>query len=83
MIIYVGRWDLLPKDWDVINGLYEKSKEELSAEINRQMNAYYDIHKEDDFNIGSYTGDEFEETFNGDNAGTFNGTTYFIKFFYQ
>lgn len=73
---------MLPEDWEGINGLYVVEKEVLSEEINRQMNTYFDTHGEEDYNIGSYTGDEFEETFNGDNTGAFNGTTYFMKIFY-
>lgn len=78
MIVLVGRWDLLPEDWEGINGLYEKSYEEIKQEVGRQMDAYHDKFGEDDPNIGSYTRMEFQETFNGDNEGTFNGTTYFI-----
>lgn len=78
MNILVGRWDMLPEDWEGINGLYEKSYEEIKQEVGRQMDAYFKEHGEDDFNIGAYTTMEFQETFNGDNEGTFNGTTYFI-----
>lgn len=81
MRVYVGRWDLLPEDWEGINGLYEKSEGEICDEIRRQMNVFYDKNGYDDNNIAKYTGLEFEETFNADNEGTFNGTTYFIKFF--
>ena len=75
MTIYVGRWDMLPEDWEGINGLYEKSKHEIIDEVARQM----DIAGDD--NVGAYTQTEFEETFNGDNEGTFNGTKYWIKIF--
>ena len=81
MIIYVGRWDILPEDWEGINGLYEKGQDEIRAEIDRQMNAYYDKYHRDDCNIGGYTPTEFEETFNGDNNAELHGTTYFIKIF--
>ena len=37
MKIYVGRWDLLPEEWEGINGLYEKSEEEIAAEISREV----------------------------------------------
>ena len=75
MKIYVGLWSLLPEDWEGINGLYEKSEYEIKQEIGRQMDSCYDD------NVGSYTPIEFEETFNGDNEGNFNGTIYFIKIF--
>lgn len=76
MTIYVGRWDLLPEDWEGINGLYEKSEEEILAEISRQVDL-----DEEDTAIAVYTPAEFEETFNGDNMGDLNGVEYFIKFF--
>lgn len=76
MTIYVGRWILLPGNWEGINGLYEKSEDEIRDEINRQ--------KEIDLEgrtIGIYTPAEFEETFNGDNMDELYGSKYFIKFF--
>lgn len=78
MYILVGRWDMLPEDWEGINGLYEKSNEEIKQEVGRQMDAFYQKHGYDDNNIGSYTRMEFQETFNGDNEAVLNGTTYFI-----
>ena len=80
MRIYVGRWDLLPEDWEGINGLYEKSEDEIAKELDRQMAAYFIKHHEDDNLIARYTRDEFEEEFNG-NDGSLNGVTYFIKIF--
>lgn len=78
MTILVGRWDMLPEEWEGINGLYEKSDEEIMQEVGRQMDAFFDKHGHDDFRIGAYTRMEFQEEFNGDNEGGFNGTTYFI-----
>ena len=78
MTIYVGRWNLLPEEWEGINGLYEKSEEEIKAELDRQIKTDEGYH--DDY-LGIYTKMEFEETFNGDNEGDFNGTEYFIKMF--
>ena len=82
MKIYVGRWDLLPKEWEGINGLYEKSEEEIAAEISREVdqdaaeNRYYE-----DNLIAIYEPEEFEETFNGDNESKLHGTRYWIKIF--
>ena len=76
-MIYVGRWDMLPEDWEGINGLYEKSEEEIKAEVIRQLG----LRKYCDDFIGIYTRDEFEETFNGDDEGALDVTTYFIKIF--
>jgi hypothetical protein len=78
MTILVGRWDMLPEEWEGINGLYEKGDEEIMQEVGRQMDAFFDKHGHDDYRIGSYTRMEFQEEFNGDNEGDFNGTTYFI-----
>ena len=36
-----------------------------------------------DNNMGVYSPEEFEETFNADDSGEFNGLTYFIKFYYD
>ena len=81
MNIYVGRWDFLPREWDGINGLYEKSEEEIRAEISRQVEICRDkLGWEDDY-IAIYTPAEFEETFNQDLENQLTGETYFIKFF--
>lgn len=81
MTIYVGRWDLLPKSWEGINGLYEKEEKEISDEINRQMNKFYEKNGYDDNNIGRYTATEFEETFNQDLDDELKTSKYFIKIF--
>lgn len=75
MTIYVGRWDLLPDEWEGINGLYEKTEEEIMAEVSREVDA-----DADNF-VAVYTPEEFEETFNGDNNRTLHGTDYWIKIF--
>lgn len=77
-MIYVGRWDLLPKD---INWLYEASEKEVAAEISREVEQYDYSHYLTDHNLGTYYPEEFEATFNGDNEGTFNGSIYWIKIF--
>lgn len=79
MRIYVGRWDLLPEDWEGINGLYEKSEEEIKAEISRQVTVNAEKNPYDqDNNIAIYTLAEFEETLN---EGGLNGGAYFVKIF--
>lgn len=81
MMFYVGKWTLLPEDWEGINGLYEKSEEEIKAEIWREMEEWGKTHEcEDDF-VGAYTREEFEETFNGDDEGALDGFTYWLKIF--
>lgn len=83
MKIYVGRWDLLPEEWEGINGLYEKSEEEIRKEVLREFTVANDKHFDDDIDplIGTYSPIQFEETFNADNNSSFHGTTYWIKIF--
>ena len=76
MKIYVGRWDLLPAEWEGYNGLSEKSEEEIKAEVSRQV----DIMEEDTF-IAVYTPEEFEETFNQCLTRFIDSNTYWIKIF--
>lgn len=83
MTIYVGKWSLLPESWEGINGLYEKSEEEIKAEVMREFIAQNDKPFDGDIDplIGNYTPEQFEETFNADNNSTLHGTTYWIKIF--
>lgn len=76
MKIYVGRWDLLPEEWEGYNGLSEKSEEEIKAEVSRE----WDIQEDDDF-IEVYTPEEFEETFNQCLTHFITSNTYWIKIF--
>lgn len=81
MEIYVGRWNLLPEDWEGINGLYEKSEDEIRAEVSREADVDQEQNPHDPDNlIAVYSLAEFEETFNAD-EGTFNGKRYWVKFF--
>lgn len=80
MIIYVGRWDLLPEEWEGINGLYEKSAREICLEVGREIEKWAEENPHEDNLMGAYTLAEFEEEFNG-NEGDFNGRTYWIKIF--
>lgn len=81
MTIYVGRWDLLPEDWEGINGLYEKTEQEIKDEIGRQMDLAIDDNRDDRDYIGAYTPAEFEEEFNGSHSGWLTSGNYFVKFF--
>ena len=76
-MFYVGKWKLLPEEWEGINGLYEKSEDEIRAEVVREL----DISEYCDDFIGIYTREEFEETFNGDDEGALDGVTYWVKIF--
>lgn len=76
MTIYIGRWDLLPAEWEGYNGLSEKSEEEIMAEVSRQV----DIMEDDNF-IAVYTPEEFEETFNQCLTHFIDSNTYWIKIF--
>lgn len=81
MKIYVGRWNLLPDEWEGINGLYEKSEEEIEAETKRQQDflLLYTGQK-DDF-VGRFTPEEFEETFNQCLTHFIDSNKYWIKIF--
>lgn len=70
--IYVGRYGFLPKKWEGINGLYEKSEQEIYQEVKQE---WLDS---GDNAVDSYTLAEFEEEFN---AGKFDGGDYWIKIF--
>lgn len=76
MTIYVGRWDLLPAEWEGINGLDEKSEEEIRKEVSREV----DLREEDNF-IAVYTPDEFEATFNHTLTHHISSQHYWIKIF--
>lgn len=75
MKIYVGRWDLLPKEWEGINGLYEKSELEIYQEVKREWL------ESGDNAIDSYSLAEFEEEFNANRDVGFMGGEYWIKIF--
>ena len=81
MKIYVGRWDLLPQEWEGINGLETKSKEEIVKELAREIEEYDDYHTVSDNRMGAYTPEEFEAEFNYDTKNQFTTETYWIKFF--
>lgn len=52
MKIYVGRWDALPEEWEGYNGLVEKNREEIVAEIGREIELYAEKYSEEDNTMG-------------------------------
>lgn len=73
--VYVGRWDLLPAEWEGYNGLVEKNRLDILNEIYREQTFY------DDSLMGSYRLKEFEEAFNYDSDGKFDSDVYWIRIF--
>lgn len=83
MEIYVGRWDLLPEDWEGVNGLYVKSQAEIESEVEREEHEAYNLPIDDRY-IGKYTPEQFEEEINhfiDDSREDFSCVTHWIKFF--
>lgn len=74
MHVYVGKWELLPPEWEGINGLYEKTKDEIAEEVHREAN----LMKTESY-IGIYTLEEFENEFNYDDFEELTGIKYWIK----
>ena len=71
---------MLPREWEGINGLYEKSEDEIRQELCRELDEWAKTNPYEDNLMGAYTPAEFEEEFNG-NDGDFNGSVYFVKFY--
>ena len=80
MKIYVGRWDLLPEEWEGYNGLSKMDHWDTSEELSREIRKYAETHTKEDNLMGVYTPEEFEETFNQD-LEKLNTQTYWIKIF--
>lgn len=78
MKIYVGRWDLLPAEWEGYNGLVEKSEREIISELSREVDI--DPYGQDN-NIGIYEPMEFEESFNYDSEQKMDSDIYWIRIF--
>lgn len=76
MKIYVGRWDLLPEEWEGINGLYDKSEEEIFDEVVREKL----IWQKQNY-IGVFDAEEFEDTFNQCLTHFIDSRIYWIKIF--
>lgn len=84
MKVCVGRWDLLPEEWDGINGLYNKSGKAILKEAEREESAAAEEYPDDRF-IGVFSLAEFEEEMNGfidDGKDDFSPVTHWIKFVY-
>lgn len=81
MKIYVGRWDLLPKEWEGYNELVSKGHQEIIDEIGREIDTYAETNSREDNFMGVYTPREFEDTFNGDLIDAFNNEKYWIRIF--
>lgn len=83
MKIYIGRWDLLPEDWEGYNGLVEKNKFDIIDEIVREKMIARESDDEDldEDMIDSFTPKQFEEMFNQDLEDIFNNKTYWIRIF--
>lgn len=80
MKIYVGRWDLLPKNWDGINTVYACTEGQLESELNREL----DVAEEngiDDRYVGIYEPTEFEDTFNQTLNNHLSSDDYWVKIF--
>lgn len=84
MKICVGRRELLPKDWDGINGLYKKSGKAILKEAEREESVAFDRFPDDRF-IGVFSLVEFEEELNqyiDDERDDFSPVTHWVKFVY-
>lgn len=81
MRIYVGRWDLLPEEWDGYNGLLKMDHWDTAEELSREIREYAKTHTKEDNLMGVYEAEEFEDTFNQDLENRLNTQTYWIKIF--
>ena len=81
MKIYVGRWELLPTEWEGINSLYEQNQDGILAELAREIDKYAETHTREDNIMGAYSAGEFEDTFNHDLARRLNTEDYWIRIF--
>ena len=84
MQVCVGRWDLLPEEWDGINGLYNKSGKAILKEAEREEAAAAKEYPDDRF-IGVFSLVEFEEELNqyiDDGRDDFSPVTHWVKFVY-
>lgn len=85
MVVCVGKWKLLPDDWEGMESLYSKTGQEIIAEARRQeeLSMPGEKHAADDKFIGVMELVEFEEEFNGyldDGHEMLNPLDYWIKF---
>ena len=75
-MIYVGRWELLPKG-ETIYG----SEDEVLKEVSREIEEWDNTHEAEDNNMGVYSADEFEDAFNNDDDMHFTGAVYWVRMF--
>ena len=85
MLVCIGKYELLPKSWEGVNGLYSKTGKQIIEEAKRQesLSMPGEEHAADDKFIGTFTLKEFEETFNqylDDGHEMLNPIEYWIKF---
>lgn len=85
MLVCIGKWRLLPKSWDGVNGLYSKTGKQIIKEAERQerLSMPGEKHAADDNFIGVMKLDEFEDTFNhylDDGNEMLDPLEYWIKF---
>ena len=79
MHIYVGRWDLLPEEWEAFRGVTEMFPDAIIKEIGREIEEYAKTHEKEDNLMGVYSFTEFEDTFNYDTGHRFNTDTYWLR----
>ena len=81
MKVCVGRWDLLPAEWEGYNGLVEKQEKEISGELAREVDLWAKDNGTEDNNMGIYNPWEFEETFNYQPEQKLDPDIYWIRIF--
>ena len=83
MKIYVGRWDLLPEDWEGVEGLYDRTEKEIADEVDREIGVWARRPPYNQYNnfMGFYSPEEFEETFNHTLTEFIDSKDYWIKIF--
>ena len=84
MRIYIGRWDLLPKEWGNI-AIENHSEKEIREEVARQRAPLPDQPGLGSYSpkmlINEYSLEEFEATFNNDLKKYLNTDKYWIRIF--
>lgn len=80
MTIFVGRWGLLPKNWDGINTILACTQEQLAHELNRELDEV-EFHGKEGRYIAIYEPIEFEDTFNQTLDNPLSSNDYWIRIF--
>ena len=81
MTIYVGKWDLLPDYLEGYNGLSVMNRDDVTAELSREIDLYAEDHDAEDNRMGVYTPEEFEDEFNQTLKNHFTSEHYWIRIF--